>query len=178
MTYYRIALQGLQSSTWTWKSTALTSLDAVLRLLRIYSAIPQERIRVFTASSKEDMDEMLNRENNGRASGSVTGAQFLQARNIHVQAAARAVPEQGTAGRTTRQLIAIATYSPSPEGSAATYLPAGSGMSSLDKKRLEIELGAGGDHDTPYLFSLPISTPQLVAWTRLLARVQAGELRP
>jgi len=178
MTYYRMALQERQSSTWIWKSTVLTSLDAVLQLLRIYSAIPQERVRVFTASSKEDMDEMLGRENTGLASGSVTGAQFLYARNMYVQAAARDASEQGTAGRTTRQLIAIATYSPSREYSPATYLPGGSGISSLDKKRLEVELGAGGDHDTPYLFSLPISTPQLVAWTRLLARVQAGELQP
>ncbi len=71
MTYYRMALQERQSSTWTWKSTVLTSLDALLRLLRIYSAIPQERIRVFTASSKDDMDEMLGRENIGLASGRV-----------------------------------------------------------------------------------------------------------
>jgi hypothetical protein len=177
MTYYRMALQELQSSRWTWKSTVLTSLDAVLRLLRIYGVIPQERIRVYTASSKEDMDEMLSRENNGLASGSVTGAQFLRARNIHVQATAWDASEQGTAGRTTRQLIAIATCSPSHECSAATYLPGGSGISSLDKKRLEMELGPGGDHDTPYLFSFPISTPQLVAWTRLLARVQVGELQ-
>jgi hypothetical protein len=174
MTYYRMALQERQSFTWTWKSTVLTSLDAVLRLLRIYSAIPQERIRVFTTSSKEDMDEMLGHENNGLASGSVTGAQFLHARNIHVQAAARDASEQGT----TRQLIAIAPYPPSREYSAATHLPGGSSISSLDKKRLEIELGPGGDHDTPYLFSLPISTPQLLAWTRLLARVQMGELQP
>ncbi len=177
MTYYRMALRERQSSTWTWKSTVLTSLDALLRLLRIYSPIPQERIRVFTASSKDDMDEMLGRENIGLASGSVTGAQFLRARNMHVQAAARDASEQGTAGRATRQLIAIATDSPSRESSAATYLPGGGGISSLDKKRLEIELGPGGDHDTPYLFSLSISTPQLVAWTRLLARVQVGELQ-
>src|SRR5438552_12072355 len=144
MTYYRMALLGLQSSRWTWKSSVLTSLDAMLRLLRIYSVLPQKRIRVFTASSKEDMDEMLSRENNGLASGSVTGAQFLQARNIHVQAAARDVSEQGTARRTTRQLTAIASHSPAREGGAATYLPAGSGIRSRDKKRLEIELGEGG----------------------------------
>ena len=34
MTYYRLAFQERQTALWTWKSTGLTSLDAVLQLLR------------------------------------------------------------------------------------------------------------------------------------------------
>ena len=40
------------------------------------------------------------------------------------------------------------------------------------KRRLELELGTGGDHDVPYTFALPPSMPQVLAWMRLLARVQ------
>ncbi len=51
-------------------------------------------------------------------------------------------------------------------------------MSSLEKRRLEHELGAGGDHDVPYHFALPLSMPQALAWMRLMGRVQRGELQP
>ena len=65
MTYYRLAFQERQTPLWTWKSTGLTSLDAVLQLLRSFSSsIPPDRIRVFTSSAKEDLAEMLSRENN------------------------------------------------------------------------------------------------------------------
>jgi hypothetical protein len=49
-------------------------------------------------------------------------------------------------------------------------------MSVLDMKRLELERGQGGDHDTPYRFTLPLSMKERLAWTRLQARVHAGEL--
>src|SRR5215831_10404985 len=90
MTYYRLALQGRHTALWTWMSTGLTSLDAVLQLLRSLARLtPPDRIRVFTSSAKEDLDELLSRENTGLASGSVTAAQFLQERGIrsHLMAA-------------------------------------------------------------------------------------------
>jgi hypothetical protein len=46
----------------------------------------------------------------------------------------------------------------------------------LDHRRAELERGAGGDHDLPYRFTLPGSMPQLLAWARLLARVEHGDL--
>ena len=52
----------------------------------------------------------------------------------------------------------------------------GAGLNALDKKRFELESGEGGDHDAPYLFTLPVSTPQMLAWIQLRARVQDGEL--
>jgi hypothetical protein len=51
-------------------------------------------------------------------------------------------------------------------------------MSELEKKRLEMEWGPGGDHNQAYLFSFPASIPQVLAWMRLRARVQAGEFHP
>ena len=49
-------------------------------------------------------------------------------------------------------------------------------MNTLERRRLERELGAGGDHDLPYHFALPLSMPQVLAWMRLLGRVQCGEI--
>jgi hypothetical protein len=49
-------------------------------------------------------------------------------------------------------------------------------ISTLDRKRLEREMGAGGDHDLPYTFALPLSLPQTLAWIRLMAKVQRSEL--
>jgi len=51
-------------------------------------------------------------------------------------------------------------------------------MNSLERERLEQELGTGGDHDVPYRFALPLSLPQVLAWMRLMGRVQRGELEP
>jgi hypothetical protein len=52
MTYYRLAIQHRQTPYWTWKTTAVSSLQAVFHLLRIYRMLPQDSIRVFTAASK------------------------------------------------------------------------------------------------------------------------------
>ena len=52
------------------------------------------------------------------------------------------------------------------------------GVSSLEKRRGELERGARGDHDLPYTFILPTSTPQVLAWMKLLMKVQNGELHP
>lgn len=51
-------------------------------------------------------------------------------------------------------------------------------VSWIEVRRLEVELGAGGDHDLPYTSSLPPSSSQVLAWTRLLARRTRGELVP
>jgi hypothetical protein len=51
-------------------------------------------------------------------------------------------------------------------------------MSWIEVRRLEIELGAGGDHDLPYTWDLPPSKSHMLAWTKLLARRERGELEP
>ena len=85
MTYYRLALHDRQTGSWNWRTTALTSLQAVFHQLRRYSAMSQDRLRVFTASSPEEMHQQLVQENNGLGSHSVTAAHFLQERLLTVQ---------------------------------------------------------------------------------------------
>lgn len=174
MIYYRLALQERQTSKWMWKSTVLTSLEAVFHLLRIYSPIPAERIRVFSSTCKEEMVEMLNRENNGLISGSLTAARFLRDRGIQFQDA----PAQETEKKTVYRPTAVAIDTSMREVSSTSYPAHASSISLLDQRRLQMELGSGGDHDTLYRFSLPASTPQLLAWIRLLVRMQVGEWRP
>jgi hypothetical protein len=62
------------------------------------------------------------------------------------------------------------------ESIPTTEAAASSEMRWLEHKRLELEGGPGADHDTPYRFALPISMKELLAWTHLHRRVQAGEL--
>ena len=59
MMYYRLAIQTRNESNLKWKSTKLTSLEAVFQLLRRYRAMPQDHVRVFMASSRDEMDKQL-----------------------------------------------------------------------------------------------------------------------
>lgn len=174
MIYYRLALQEHETSKWIWKSTVLTSLVAVLHLLRIYSPIPTERIRVFSSTCIEEMAEMLNRENDGLISGSLTAGEFLRERRLCDQS----LSAQETVEKIVRRSTAVAIDSSLHEDCSVPYPVNAGSINLLDQRRLHIELGPGGDHDTPYRFSLPTSTPQLLAWTRLLGKAQAGELQP
>ena len=83
--YYRVATRVDSSPTWQWKSTTISSLNALFQFLRRYHELPQDHLRVFSASSREDMDEQLARENSGLGSRSVTAAQFMQERMISPQ---------------------------------------------------------------------------------------------
>jgi hypothetical protein len=176
MTYYRMAVHDRQTATWIWKTTTLCSLQAVLQVLRSFRALPQNSIRVFTTAFKEDLNEMLERENTHGLSGSVTAAQFLRERLLHVPG--QSAVEDGAAEPVVRQTMAIAARSPWREQSAITGFPGFGDTNPLERKRMGIEDGPGSDHDIPYCFSLPVSMPQLLAWTRLQTRVQAGELEP
>ena len=174
MIYYRLAMQEYDTSKWIWKSTVLTSLVAVLHLLRMYNPISGERIRVFSASCAEELAEMLNRENDGVVSGSLTAGEFLRERHLSAHTASVSETIERLARRTTTVLI-----DPSAQEESPALQPACTGsMGTFDQMRLHIELGPGGDHDSPYCFSLPASTPQLLAWTRLMKQVQAGEMQP
>ncbi len=51
-------------------------------------------------------------------------------------------------------------------------------MSWFEIRRLEVELGSGGDHDSPYTFSMPTSTPQVLSLAKLRTQVERGELDP
>src|SRR5258708_2953153 len=130
MIYYRVALREGQAGRWRWKSSVLTSLDAVLGLLKMYHCMPKEHIRVFLATSPEQMEEMLNRANQELLSTAIT-VDHLWDKHC---------------------------------------------MSWIEVRRLELELGAGGDHDRPYSWSLPPSGPQMLAWTKLAALRERSEI--
>jgi len=54
----------------------------------------------------------------------------------------------------------------------------GGHVSLLEIRRLELEMDPGGDHDCPYVFTLPANMPLVLAWMKLLAKVQNGVLQP
>jgi len=194
MTYYRLAVQDRQTAKWIWQAATVTSLQAVFRLLRIYGMLPQGGTRVFTASSKEGLREMLRRQNSNLPSNSVAATQFLRERNLVGRERVQSASDQSISSQVVLPVANAATWAKDiweqhlamrtaqaaqPAETNATLDAALSmGISVLDKKRLEIELGPGGDHDNPYSFALPASMPQILAWMRLLARVQLGELVP
>jgi|SRR5713101_3793031 hypothetical protein len=179
--YYRVAIQVDASSTWQWRSTVLSTLSTLFQFLRLYRALPQDHLRVFSSSSREGMAEQLVQENNGLESNSVTAEQFLHERMMGSREAvwgASERREQGTLAKQGATSIAIATNpSPDESGRGAPILFE-SGMSSLERRRVELERGEGGDHDSPYTFTLPVYMPQILAWMKLLVRVQNGELQP
>jgi len=178
MTYYRVAFQVEQSPTWTWKSTVLTSLEVVFGFLRLYPAIPPDRLRVFSSPSREALDEQLVRENNRVASQSVTAVQFLQERKIHPGARTGETSEPEAHKRQGLAPIALSTCQSLTESSTIARSLDERGMSVLERRRVELEHGPGGDHDSPYTFTLPVPLPQILAWTRLLGKVQREELEP
>lgn len=176
--YYRVAIQVNPSTNFQWKSTVLSSLQTVFQFLRLYPALPHDRLRVFSSCSREEFHEQLVRENTGRGSSSVTAAHFLQERLICSPegAGGASAPDIQKKERAVPVAVAI---EPSPTRSSweAQSLDERS-SSALERSREELERGAGGDQDLPYWFTLPASIPQVLAWVELLAKVQHGEFQP
>ena len=176
MMYYRIAFQAEQSPTWTWKSTVLTELAAVFGFLRLYRALPPHRLRVFSSPTKEDLNEQLACENEEGASQSVTAAQFLQERKIHLFPGETSASVAGE--RPAMVSVAESRCRSFHEGNTREPSLDERRTSALERRRGELEQGPGGDHDLPYRFTLPASMPQVLAWMKLLVRVQDGTLLP
>jgi len=179
--FYRVAIQSSTSPTWQWKSTVLSSLDTLFQFLRIYYILPQDRLRVFSARSREEMNDQLMQEKRGFASCSVTAAQFLRERGLRVPSSSAETTsqkqhrEQENVGTGS---VAVSAPPELNEYAMMAYALVQRPISSLDRQRLEIEMGSGGDHDVSYTFTMPISTPQTLVWMRLLAQIQRGELEP
>ena len=176
--YYRVAIQMDPSPLWQWKSTALSSLDALFQLLRLYRTLPQDRLRIYSSSSREGLNGQLERENKGLRSASVTAAQFLHERMIGAREVAWGASARGSRGNEKTTPIALVTETTPNESSRGARTLYERGISSLDKRRVEFERGAGGDYDIPYRFTLPTSMPQVLAWVKLLVRVQEGDIQP
>src|SRR5258708_12435386 len=120
--YYRVAIQVDASPTWQWKSTTLSSLNAVFQFLRRFHDLPQERLRVFS-SSEGDLGEQLATENNGLGPHSVTAAQFMQERGIcSLQRPSLAVATKPTLNESSRR-----TAGRSAENTPAGPAPAAPG---------------------------------------------------
>ena len=176
MTYYRVAVQVDQSPTWRWKSSLLTSLDALFGFIKLYHMVPKERLRVFFSSSVEYLDEMLARENQGMASNSLMAEQLLNgSKHIDLREMKQFESKCGLCQSMGTAVTSLVREQACYEQVRA---PLDRSTNLLEMRRLELELATSTDHDSPYRFTLPTSLPEVLAWTRLLARVQSGELEP
>jgi hypothetical protein len=59
--YYRVAIQVNPSPLWQWKSTALSELSALFQWLRLYHALPHDRLQVFSSCSREEWQFAVTR---------------------------------------------------------------------------------------------------------------------
>jgi hypothetical protein len=172
-----VALERDQSPTWRWTSTVLTSLDGVFGFLRLYRIVPRDYLRVFFSSSVDYLNEMLARENQGLPSNSLTADQLFNG-SKHIDP--HEMQRLESAGRPGQDMGTAVTSLLGAQGwhEQGQCVPDKGSTSMLERSWLAVELDGSADHDTPYHFSLPASLPQALAWTRLLARVQRGELEP
>lgn len=171
--YYRLASRRDASSCWEWESRVIVSLDILFRILWMYRSVPQDRLRVFFSSSVACLDLMLDREKKGLASNSIPAAHLLRGGWSTDQCISQLEMRQFESALRTRESLGMGETSTIgeqdwPENRSST--PSEGWMNVLDRRRLEIERGTPGDHDTPYTFSLPTSLPQTLAWLKLLAR--------
>lgn len=170
--YYRIAIQIDEKSAWKWKSTVLSSLNTLFQFFRVYSALPHDAMLVFSSPSREELNELLKQENDGRLTSAVTVEQFLHERKLAIQSGQRARSVGEIQRQKTKSAI-TATLPPLENDSRDMELPSVERSRSwLEQKRYELELGAGSDHDQPYKFTLPVSMTQWLAWVRLQSKVR------
>ncbi len=191
--YFRVAIRMNEPSQWRWKSSILSTPGTLFDFLNMYDRVPKDRLRVFFATSMAFMNEMLVRENRGLISNSVTVEEFLKSKKrIDGQYIRQLESELGL--ELSKDLIAKSAItrklgdersSLQAISSGEEPLPTFSGsgeknwVGALRGLRQDVsEWSGGGDYDTPYTFSLPVSTPQALAWARLLTKVQNGELIP
>jgi hypothetical protein len=175
--YYRVAIQPQASTHWRWASTVLSSLDTTFRFLRLYRALPQDRLRVFSSASRASLHEQLAREKSGEESLSVTAAQFLRERLLSsLEEGSRAAPAQQT--REGQKAASSRAIGSSLASGSDTRSQRAERVYGLDHRRLEVEQGTGGDHDLPYRFTLPHLWLETLAWVELHARVKSGKVKP
>lgn len=165
--YYRIAIQANTPPIWRWRSAVLGSLPIVLRWLLYTHCFPREHLFVFSAASREELDDELRRANAGLAFTSVPATQFVPVGSTSLQPhASEALESFITTGATRDQEMPTATESVRQPLLA----------SPLEQSRDALERGSGGDHNLPYQYSAPNWTPEVLAWAKLLARVELGDL--
>jgi hypothetical protein len=171
----------------------LSTPGTLFDFLNTYDRVPKNRLRVFFATSMEFINEMLVRENSGLLSNSITVEEFLNSgRRIDGQYIRELEFELGLQENNaliarsviTRKLgdehFSVQTASSFESAKFVTSEARGSNRESNLTRLMQenSEWSIGGDCDTPYTFELPVSMPQALAWARLLAKVQNGELIP
>jgi hypothetical protein len=174
--YYRMAVITANGDGLKWISTPLASIEALIQLLHRFSVVPQNTMHVFMASSREELNTLLAQENEGLAVHSVSADQFLCERGIGCQE----MQMENTSSMQEPGRMRTGTLTPlRPLTESRVVAPILTQQSGnvLESRRVEIEMGEGGDHDQPYTFTLPVSVPQLLAWTKLQVRVLQGELQ-
>jgi hypothetical protein len=179
--YYGLANQRDASSCWEWESRMIASVEILFRVLSMYRSVPGYHLRVFFSSSVAGLDLMLDRENRGLASNSIPVAQLFEGRWSTSQSISPLEMRQFESELKTRESVgmlesAIVREQDVPEKSRST--PSEGSRDVLERRRLEVELGTPGDHDSLYTFSLPTSLPQTLAWLKLLTRGHHEELQP
>ena len=160
--YYRVAIRADVTAAWQWRSTPLSSQSALFAFLRQYHAIPLDRLQVFSSTTREDLDAQLAQAN-----------KELEAHAVRPVTASLSHQTHGIPGNRDTNSAEVKSGERTGEGNAMVN---DGSTSMLEKRRFELELGEGGDHDALYLFTLPLSTPQMLAWIQLRTRVQSGEL--
>jgi hypothetical protein len=180
MPYYRVAMRIHAAQDWQWKSTVLGTLETLLGWLRLYRMVPVDQLRVFSATSKEELNEQLQELNLGLASASVPVANFLHERNMSREgltgiAPAWKLPEHR---RTPEFIIDPAPNVPCVERTGAVRPLYEQNTNHMDRQRMAFESGVGGDHDTTYSFTYPSSMPQVIVWLSLMRQIRSGELQP
>jgi hypothetical protein len=147
--YYRVAIHVAPSPLWQWKSSALSELSALFQWLRLYRALPLDRLRIISCASREEMNKQLVRENQGLGSTSVMAAQFLHERLISSREVERGVLAQHIQGNGRTTSSTVVTEASLGESSGELQTLDERGISALEKRRGELERGIGSDRDLP-----------------------------
>jgi hypothetical protein len=179
--FYRIAIQEDPSALWRWESRVIASREVLLRILRMYRSMPRDQLRVFFSSSVEGLDLLLSREKKGLASDSMPVDQLLQGSWSTNQSISQLEMRPFESEPRTRENVGMGETSTVGEPSVHEKRPSSAAagrMDVLDSRRLELELGTPGDHDSLYTFTLPNPLPQVHAWMKLRAQVADAAFQP
>jgi hypothetical protein len=171
----------------------LNTPGTLFDFLNVYDRVPKNRLRVFFATSMEVMNEMLVRENSGLLSNSITVEEFLKSgkridgqhiKQLEFELVSQESKELIARSVITRKLgdecSSLQAASSSEPTNPVIAETRGNNQESnfMRLMREKLEWSGGNGYDTLYTFALPVSMPQALAWTRLLAKVQRGELIP
>src|SRR5581483_5469967 len=131
--YYRVAIKIDSFPIQQWKSTVLSSLDTLFRFLRLYGALPQECLWVFSSPSREGLQEQLVQENQGLGSNAVTAAQFLRERLIRLPERMQRIAVREAETGMEMVSVIISSQRPYNERSIRASVLEGRAMSSLER---------------------------------------------